>query len=371
MVRTNHQEIPFIIITHPIAPMSSSSTTIFSYLFSLRLLYSYHYDYYSNACNCNCSVSFSYYILLLMIFLIVIYHDITMIRNVMLADKDTDRRACHCFKELSLSSTVQWIPKRQHTLQQLCESWMACACEGFWRGGVVKTFMSTWIPMQCYATDASACTCTCTWCYTTDASSCTCTCTWCYATDASSCTCTCSWCYAMEKDIRWRKPAHNSVIACGTTSREYPQGTKESFFRWKWQFGKHDDIYIYICLAAALETKGQRTFVEKFGRNLCQLQALKRDPRAAWSQKKGMKCCEGCPKLTSSVTLPWLLASQINTSRMKKNVKRQMVFTTFHVEPYFQTMITACHPAGAVTMFINQPLSIPWKNRMFWSITPA
>ena len=113
--------------------------------------------------------------------------------------------------------------------------------------GGVKTFMSTWIPTQCYATDA----CTCTSCYATDASACTCTCTWCYATDASSCICTCTSCYAMEKDIRWRKPAHNSVIACGTTWREYPQSTNRIVLPLDmtiWRAWWHLYIYIYARL---------------------------------------------------------------------------------------------------------------------------
>ena len=29
--------------------------------------------------------------------------------------------------------------------------------------------------------------------------------------------------------------------------------------------------------------------------------------------------------------------------------QKEVVFTTFHVEPYFQTVMTPRHPAGAVT----------------------
>jgi hypothetical protein len=64
-------------------------------------------------------------------------------------------------------------------------------------------------------------------------------------------------------------------------------------------------IYIHIKRCLALETKvRQRILVEKPGGTLFQLQALKRDPHAALTKKKAIKCCEGCPKSTSSVALP-------------------------------------------------------------------
>ena len=139
----------------------------------------------------------------------------------------------------------------------------------------------------------------------------------CY-TDASSCICTCTSCYAMEKDIRWRKPAHNSVIACGTTLREYPQSTNRIVLPLDmtiWRAWWHLYIYIYML---GFRDEGPKDLCGKVWAKFVSTSSVETWPARSLESKKCIKCCEGCPKSISSVTLPWLVASQINTSPNEK-----------------------------------------------------
>ena len=81
-------------------------------------------------------------------------------------------------------------------------------------GGGVITFMSTCIPTQCYATDAS--------CLGTRA--------WCYATDASSCTGT-----LLDATLQMLLLALAHVLDATLWTSSWAE---ESFFPWIWQFWK-------------------------------------------------------------------------------------------------------------------------------------
>ena len=171
--------------------------------------------------------------------------------------------------------------------QRLVDGVRVSLLGGVGRGGAgALTFKYTGTPTWCYARDVFTYTCTSTWCNAGDVFTCTCTATWCYARDVFACTCTSTWCYAAT--LSW----HNTQrILCQVkhTQSQFTSkirkimrwNTKEPFFSWYDNAEAWWHIYILYYIRLVLETNVKRTFVEVSWVTLFQLQALKRDPRAA------------------------------------------------------------------------------------------
>ena len=197
--------------------------------------------------------------------------------------------------------------------QRLVDGVRVSLLGGVGRGGAgALTFKYTGTPTWCYARDVFTYTCTSTWCNAGDVFTCTCTATWCYARDVFACTCTSTWCYAAT--LSW----HNTQrILCQVkhTQSQFTSkirkimrwNTKEPFFSWYDNAEAWWHIYIYIILY----TPG---FGDECQKDLCgsvlghfvPTSSLETWPTRSLNKNKCLKCCEGCPKSTSSVTLPWL-----------------------------------------------------------------